>query len=416
MSGLVDDLAAAVRLAPDHAAYEVDWTGRFRGSALAVALPRSTAEVAHVLATAARHGVGVTVAGGRTGLVGGAVPDGTVVLSTERLDGVEVDGATVVAGAGATLADVQRAARAGGWDYGVDMASRESATVGGTVATNAGGLHVVAHGTTRAQVLGVEAVLAGGSVVSRLQGLAKDATGYDLGHLLVGSEGTLGVVTRARLRLVPPADPQQTALVPVGGVAAAVALTAELRRGSTGLRAVELLLRRGVELVTATTGLPRPATSPAYLLVEATALGPLPDDAVLAADAADAARLWALREGMTDALATLGPAVKLDVSLPGTALAALVEGLPEDAHVFGHLGDGNLHVALVGGDEDDEERVLRRVAELGGSIGAEHGVGRAKRRHLHLSRTPQELAAMRAVKDALDPTGLLGPGVLLPDR
>jgi FAD/FMN-containing dehydrogenase len=416
VSGLVDDLACGVGLAVDHAAYEVDWTGRFRGSALAVALPATTAEVAHVLTTAARHAVGVTVAGGRTGLVGGAVPDGNVVLSTERLGGVDVDGATALAGAGATLADVQRAARDAGWDYGVDMASRQSATVGGTVATNAGGLHGVAHGTTRAQVLGVEAVLPDGSVLRRLHGLAKDATGYDLGHLLVGSEGTLGVVTRVRLRLVPPPGPQQTALLPVESVAAAVALVDGLRRGATGLRAVELLLRRGVELVAATTGLPRPATSPAYLLVEAAELGAVPDDAVVATDAADAARLWALREGMTEALATLGPAVKLDVSLPAGAVAAFVDGLPEQAHVFGHLADGNLHVALVGGDEDDEERVLRRVAELGGSIGAEHGVGRAKRRHLHLSRTPQELAAMRAVKDALDPTGLLGPGVLLPDR
>ena len=430
--------AAVCRLAPDVAPYEVDWTGRVRGTALTVALPRSTDEVAAVLTTCARHGAGVTVRGGGTGLVAGAVPDGTVVLCTTELTALgPVEDGTVLAGAGVTLAALQAHARAAGWDYGVDMASRESATLGGTLATNAGGLHVVAHGTTRAQVLGVEAVLADGSVVRRTDGLVKDATGYDLAQLLVGSEGTLGVVTAARVRLVRPPRGRETAVVGLPDVAAAVELVGAVRRRAQGLRAAELLLDDGVALVRDELGLAPPLRAPVLLLLEAeaglaeaVADAPVLDVAV-AADAADAARLWAVREGMTEAIARLGtrlgPPHKLDVSLPLRALAPFLADLPavvsaasdgSTTHVFGHVGDGNLHVNVLGPPPDDDavdDAVLRLAARHGGSIGAEHGVGRLKRRWLHLSRTPAELAAMRAVKTALDPTGLLGRGVLLPD-
>ncbi|HWG93283.1 MAG TPA: FAD-binding oxidoreductase [Mycobacteriales bacterium] len=430
MTALLRRLAAASPLAPDAAGYEVDWTGRVRGRALAVALPRSADEVAAVLRTCAEEGVGVTVRGGGTGLVAGAVPDGTVVLATSRLDGLgPVEDGTVVAGAGTTLAALQAHARAAGSEYGVDMASRDSATVGGTVATNAGGLHVVAHGTTRAQVLGVEAVLADASVVRRLDGLVKDATGYDLGHLLVGSEGTLGVVTAVRVRLVPPPAGRETVLVGLDGVEAAVDLVARARRGARGLRAAELLLADGLALVREATGLPAPlrGAHPVLLLLEAEEglAGVVEDvpEAAVALDAADAARLWAYREGLTEALSRRGVPHKLDVSLPARALAPFLADLPSatgrhEVHVFGHVGDGNLHVNVLGPAPDDDavdEAVLRLAAAHGGSIGAEHGVGRLKRRYLPLSRTPAELAAMRAVKAALDPAGLLGPGVLLPD-
>ena len=431
---LVAALGRVVALAGDVTGYEVDWTGRVRGSALAVALPSSTDEVAAVLRTCAEHGARVTVRGGGTGLVAGAVPDGTVVLSTARLTQLgPVEDGTLVAGAGATLAQVQQRARRHGWDYGVDMASRDSATVGGTIATNAGGLHVVAHGTTRAQVLGVEAVLADGSVVRRLGGLVKDSTGYDLGHLLVGSEGTLGVVTAARLRLVPLPQTVETALVGVRSVGDAVDLVAAARSRVRGLRAAELLLADGLALVRAVAQLPAPlaAEAPVLLVLEAESglLDVLQDapqvvDAAVAADASDAARLWAYRERLTEAISTLGTPHKLDVSLPLRRLAPFLDALPGvtagwTTHVFGHVGDGNLHVNVLGPADDDETvdgAVLELAAAHDGSIGAEHGVGRLKRRWLHLSRTPAELAAQRALKAALDPAGLLGPGVLLPEQ
>ena len=428
---LVDALAGICALAGDTAPYETDWMRRTSGRALAVALPATTDEVAGVLRACAAAGVGVTVQGGNTGLVAGAVPNDTVVLCTRRLTALgEVEDGTVVAGAGVTLAQVQAHARKVGWDYGVDMASRDSATVGGTVVTNAGGIHVVAHGTTRAQVLGTETVLADGSVVSRLGGLVKDATGYDLGHLVVGSEGTLGVVTAARLRLVPVPPTLETALVGVESVGAAVALVAFVRRHALGLRAAELVLPEGIALVRSFSGLPEPLAAPAaaYVVLEATsglleALEQAPGvvDAAVAADASDAARLWAYRERMTESISRLGVPHKLDVSLPFPALEPFLDALPGATagcvvHVFGHVGDGNLHVNVLGPAPDDETvdaAVLELAASFGGSIGAEHGVGRAKREWLHLSRSPAELAAMRAVKAALDPGGLLNPGVLL---
>ena len=428
-------LAGVCATAGETAAYETDWTGRTTGRALAVALPSTVDEVAAVVRACAAAGVGLTVQGGNTGLVAGAVPDGTVVLSTRRLLGLgAVQDGSVVVGAGETLAAVQAQARRSGWDYGVDMASRDSATVGGTVATNAGGIHVVAHGTTRAQVLGAEVVLADGSVVRRLGGLVKDATGYDLTQLVVGSEGTLGVVTAVRLRLVPRAATLETALVGVESVPAALALVGHVRRAGVGLHAAELVLPDGIALVRTTAGLPAPLSVPAaaYVVLEATAglvdaLATAPGvvDAAVATDATDAARLWAYRERMTEALAQLGSRLgvlhKLDVSLPFAALAPFLADLPGvtagcTVHTFGHVGDGNLHVNVLGPAPDDDsvdDAVLRLAASYGGSIGAEHGIGRAKRRWLSLSRSPAELAAMRAVKAALDPAGVLNPGVLL---
>ncbi|MCW2622049.1 MAG: linked oxidase domain protein [Frankiales bacterium] len=416
---------------PDLTGVESDWTGRVQGTALALALPATTDEVAAVLAVCRDHGVGVTLRGGGTGLVAGAVPQDTVVLSTRRLDRIgPVEDGTVVAGAGVTLAQVQDRARRAGWDYGVDFASRASATVGGSVATNAGGLHVIAHGTTRAQVLGAEAVLADGSVLRRLGGLAKDATGYDLSQLLVGSEGTLGVITAVRLRLIPLAGPLETALVGCSSVAAAVELVAAARR-QLHLNAAELVPANGIDLVRRVAGLPAPlgVAVPAYVLLQAAgltdALGGLPQvvDAAVAQDGNDADRLWAYRERLTEAVSTLGVPHKLDVSLPQRRLAEFLAALPAVVephltYVYGHLGDGNVHVNVLGPAPDDDrvdEAVLRLAAGLDGSIGAEHGIGRQKRRWLHLSRSPAELAAMHAVKAALDPTGLLNPGVLLPD-
>lgn len=427
------------------AGYEVDWTGRHRGVACMVVRPRDAAEVAAVVRLCGEAGVPIVPQGGRTSFVGGGVPrGGEVLLSLQRLSEVEpVDeaAAQVTAGAGATLAAVQDAARRAGLFLGLDLGARDAATVGGVIATNAGGNRAFRHGMARALVTGVEAVLADGSVVSRLAGLPKDNGGYDLAQLLAGSEGTLGILTRARLRLTTRGASVATALAGVGSTAEAVTLFGELRRRLPGLDAAELMYASGVALVCAHAGLRAPLDGdhPVYLLAEcaapagagealAQALADLvgPDDAVLADDSSTRERLWRYREGHTEAVSALGTPLKLDVALPLAGLAAYVDALGDvlagwpaaRTFLYGHAGDGNLHVNVVELDPAEEERVTRTVLELvaahGGSVGAEHGIGVAKRDWLHLTRGPADLAAMRAVKAALDPHGLLNPGVLLP--
>jgi len=425
------------------AAYSIDWTGRFRGSTPAVVRPGSAEEVAAVVAVCARAGQPIVPQGGNTGLVGGSVPlHGEIVLSLQRLDRItDVDEASgqLTAGAGATIAAVRDTARRAGWDYGVDWAARDSATVGGSIATNAGGVRVLRHGDTRARLLGVEAVLADGSVVSHLAGLLKDNTGYHLPSLLCGSEGTLAVVTAARLALVPRNDERVVALVGLDDVDAAVRACGRLRRDLASLEAVELFLADGVDLVCAQLGLPPPPFAAAvYLLVEcagrtdpsaelAGAVDALGAGAVaVAVEPARRAALWRYREAHTEAINAIGPPHKLDVTVPAHAMARFVadvriavSAVAPSARVwiFGHAADGNLHVNVTGvepGDEAVDGAVLELVAASGGSISAEHGIGVAKRKWLHLNRSPAELAAMRAIKRALDPAGILNPNVLLP--
>jgi FAD/FMN-containing dehydrogenase len=419
--------------------YERDWTGRFGGEARLVVRPGSTEEVAEVVRACAEAGAAIVPQGGNTGLVGGGVPrGGEVVVSLARLDGLEpVDplAAQVTVGAGVTLEVLQAHARGAGLAFAVDYGARSAATVGGMVATNAGGMHVVRYGTMRAQVVGLEAVLADGSVISRLTGLIKDNAGYDLPSLLVGSEGTLGIVTRARLRLVPRLGERATALFAVDGAEAALELFAELRRRVASLEAVELLFREGIELVEAE-GFgsdPFGEPHPAYVLVECAArTDPMDElaeaveslevrDVAVASDSNQRAALWALREGLPEAINQRGVPHKLDVSVPLSTLPAFADAVRErvtdgEVVLFGHVGDGNLHVNVLGLDPDDEsvdQAVLELVAEHGGSVSAEHGIGIAKARWLSLTRSPEEIAAMRAIKRALDPEGLLNPGVLL---
>ena len=435
MEALVDNLrdavgAAHVLVDSDLVApYVTDWTARFGGPATAVVRPGSTAEVAAVLGACRAAGVAVVTQGGNTGLVGGGVPRPTgappVVLVTTRLDQlgpVDEVARQVTAGAGVTIGRLQRHVAGRRLAYGVDLASRESATVGGTVATNAGGLHVIAAGDTRAQVVGLEAVLADGSVLSRLSGLAKDSTGYDLSGLLVGSEGTLGVITATRFRLHAARRPPTTTLVGVRSVAEALALMPR-----AGVHVAEVMFAAGVELVCAVARLPPPLAQawPVYLLLETDDLPDLPEDV----DAAVDPRLKEYRERHTEAIATRGVPHKLDVAVPVARvpdLAAGVEaavqaatppGRTYEVYLFGHLATGNLHVNVVGPDADDDavdEAVLRVAASLGGTIAAEHGIGVAKTRWLHLTRSATEIDVMRRVKAALDPSGLLNPGVLLP--
>jgi FAD/FMN-containing dehydrogenase len=449
MNSLADDLAAAIGAEhvladPDlTAGYTTDWTRRYRGDADCVARPGTTAQVAEVVRACARHHVPIVPQGGNTGLVGGSVPNrGGVLLSTrrlQRLDPVDTLAAQVSAGAGVTIAGLQAHARAAGLEYGISLASRDSATVGGTIATNAGGLHTIRYGGTRAQLLGVEAVLADGSVVSRLGGVRADNTGYDLAQLLAGSEGTLGVITAARLRLWPTEPHVVTVLAGVDGIEAALTLLAEIRARAPGVRAAEYFEAAGLTLVREHTGLPAPLPRayPAYLLAEvagpadqAERLADLPflDDAAVAMDLTGSAALWAYRERHTEAISAAGVPHKLDIAVPLTRLAALrgalgtaVRGASAPSGgvplmiVFGHIGVGNLHVNVLGPDPADQavdEAVLGLAAAYGGSISAEHGIGRAKARILRLNRSPQEIAAMRAIKAGLDPAGLLNPGVL----
>jgi FAD/FMN-containing dehydrogenase len=400
-------------------AYGTDWTRRWSTTPAAVVRPATVAAVAAVVAACAEHGVALVPQGGNTGLVGGSVPHrpGMVVLSTARLDWLDpVDPVSrqVTVGAGVTLAALQQHARDAGMFYGVDTAARDTATVGGTVATNAGGLRVCRFGDTRAQVIGLRAVLADGSVLTRLQGLPKDGAGYDLLALLVGSEGTLAVVTDVRVRLLRPDPPGVTTLVGCADIAAAVALLPD-----RGLRMAELMTRESLALTCRATGMPHPLQRewPAYLLLETPDLPDLPDGA----DAVVDERLVTYRERHTEAVSTLGIAHKLDVALPLPGLDAFVEeavalARPHPLYVFGHLAEGNLHLELVGPDPDDDSvdaRLLALAARMGGSIASEHGVGTAKAPLLALNRGESDLRAMRAVKYALDPAGVLNPGVVL---
>lgn len=448
-AALVDGLAAIV--GSDHvltdpsmtAGAAVDWTGRFRGETPALVRPADHDQVAALVAWCRHHRVALVPQGGNTGLVGGGVPRaGEVVVSLTRLDHLDVDGEAgqVTAGAGATLVAVQQAAAASGWRYAVDLAARDSATIGGTVATNAGGLRVLRWGPTRAQLLGVRAVLGTGETVEHLRGLEKDNTGLDLGQLLCGSEGVLGIVTAARLRLRPPAGETVTALLALSSVSDAVAATTALRRALPMLEAAELYLAAGAALVTAHTGRPVPvAGAPVYLLVEAVgppapldplaaAVGALavpPIDVAVATDGPGRAGLWHHREAHTESIASLGVVHKLDVTVPLPGLAAFCDEVhtvvraarPRAAcWLFGHVGDGNVHVNITGVDPDDDdidEQVLTLVIDRGGSISAEHGIGVAKRRWLARNRSAGDLDTMRRIKAALDPAGICNPGVLV---
>jgi len=439
-----------VRTDPDVVAANVtDWTGRFRGATPAVVRPAAVDEVSAVLAACHEASAAVVPQGGNTGLAGGSVPlHGELVLDLGRLDGIgPVDARTgqVTAGAGVTLARLQQAARESGWYYGVDLGARDVATVGGMVATNAGGVHVLRYGPTRRQLVGIEAVLADGRVIRRLDGLEKDNSGYDLPGLLCGSEGTLAVVTAARVRLHAPHRHTAAALCAFDDVDDALDAAGTLRRELESVNAIELFFAAGLELVCDRLGLARPFPKPhvAYVLVEAAAdTDPIDvlagavarcagvGDVAVATDPASRRGLWRYREAHPEAINLLGAPLKLDVSLPAGHLADFVHAVPScvtgvlpgaSVWLFGHAGDGNVHVNVTGSglDADAEmitARVFELVARLHGSISAEHGIGSAKRRYLPLVRSDVEIAVYRAIKHALDPLGILNPHVLLPER
>jgi FAD/FMN-containing dehydrogenase len=418
------------------AGYSVDWTGRFRGEAAAVVRPADTGQVAAVLRLCTNAGVPVVPQGGNTGLVGGGVPlHGELVLSLTRLNRlspVDADSRQVTAGAGVTLA--QAAAAGPELDLGIRIGSQASATVGGAIATNAGGMRVLRHGPMRAQLRGVEAVLADGSVVEHLSGTGKDNTGYDYGSLLAGSEGTLAVLTRARLQLVPRAAHLCTALVGLSGPAEVHDLAQRAVREVPGLLSAEYFTETGLAILTSRAGLarPLPRPAPAYLLLEAdgpTALENLAEltGAAMVAVAetmAERSRLWACRDRLPEAAGFFGTPIKLDVSVPArqwvrlaTSAAQIVAAVDADALVvtFGHVADGNVHINIVpagAADGRHENAVLCFVAELGGSISAEHGIGALRAPWLSLARSRAEQDLFARIRSAFDPAGTLNPHIL----
>jgi FAD/FMN-containing dehydrogenase len=447
VAALLADALGADRVVTDpdvRAGYEVDWTRRYRGDAVAVLRPRTTDEVVAAVRACAEAGVAIVPQGGNTGLVGGGVPReadrAIVVLSTralDRLEPVDVDAMQVTAGAGVTLAAWRAHARAAGVDVPVDFAARDSATIGGAIATNAGGSRVVRFGTMRQQVVGIEAVLASGEIVGSLRGLPKETAGVHLPSLLAGSEGTLAVVTAARLRVVPWYRRTITAMIATRGMDDAVALLGRLRGRVTSLDAVELVLPEAMDLVAAHVGATPPVErGGAYVLVDCAAhtdptdelTGALADaaevlDAAVTTDGPAREDLLRFRDRITEAINAHGVPYKLDVAVPVDRLAELLEVAREAVFrrggrlvPFGHLAEGNVHLNVL--DPEDTHGlahdVLGAVAAMGGTISAEHGIGIAKPPWLHLVRSPAELAALRAVKHALDPADLLNPGVLLP--
>jgi FAD/FMN-containing dehydrogenase len=418
------------------AGYTVDWTGRFRGHTPAVVRPHDTEEVAAVLALCNEAGQPVVPQGGNTGLVGSGVPlQGEVVLSLSRLtqlDPVDLDAAQVTAGAGVTLQQVAEAHP--DLDFGVHIASRASATVGGAVATNAGGVRVLRYGPMRNQLRGLEAVLADGTVVSHLSGPVKDNTGYDYPSLLAGSEGTLAVVTRARLQLVPRARNPVAAIVGLGSLAEVRGLALRAVREVPGLLSAEFFTEAGLELLTRHVGLPPPLSTPAaaYLLLEASGMGALEDLAELIGDLPaavaesemDRNRLWAYRERQPEAARFIGPPIKLDLSVPPAqwvTLASAAPGVVADVDpeasviMFGHVADSSVHVNIVpaaAADGRHEDAIFSFVADLGGSISAEHGIGALKAPWLQLVRSEAERSLFTRIRAALDPSGTLNPHVL----
>ncbi|HEY5072701.1 MAG TPA: FAD-binding oxidoreductase [Caulobacteraceae bacterium] len=435
----------------------VEWRDRWSGTTPLLILPRSVAEVAQVVAICAHEGVGITPQGGNTGLVGGQIPQGEILLSTERLRMVrDIDEAddVMVAEAGVTLAKVHEAALGAGRSFPLSLASEGSATVGGLISTNAGGTAVLRYGTMRGLVLGIEAVLPSGEIFNGLKRLRKDNTGYDLKQLLIGAEGTLGVVTAATLKLFPILSSRAVAFAGCESVGQAVRLL-EFSRSKTGgaLEAFELICALGIDL--AVRHLPavrRPLESrpPWCVLIETASekaasaeeslerllAGALEEglitDAAIAQNHAQAKAFWAVREGQSAAQKPEGSAWKHDISVPISAIAAFIDGATQTLgrrfpgvriDAFGHVGDGNIHFDVLAPDGGGAEahlaqreagaRIVHDLAvSLGGSISAEHGLGTMKTAEAAAYKSPVELAAQRAIRSALDPARIMNPRVL----
>ncbi|MER9453920.1 FAD-binding oxidoreductase [Mesorhizobium sp. M0478] len=425
--------------------YSDDLSGKGGGQPELVLRPRNAADVAEILRLCSGIGQKLVVHGGRTGLAGGArVQPGEAVLSLERMTAVEAPdraAATIIAEAGAPLQMVQEAADAAGLMFGVDIGARGTATVGGNIATNAGGIRVLRYGMYRAQVLGLEAVLADGSILTSLRGLAKDNSGYDLNQLFIGSEGTLGVVTRACLRLHPKPATEVAAFCALGSLEAAIALLGLLKqRLGPLLSAYEVNFSPlyGSMIAGMAAPAPLPVGAPVYVLAEiqgsqaeldgerfASVLmqaveDGIVDDVVVSQSPREFRALWDVREEANRFLFAIEGMLGVDISIPLAAMADFLRNAEAAIHavdssaeiyVFGHLGDGNLHYQV---DTTEPaaayEIIYRGVAACGGAVSAEHGIGLDKKKWLNLVRSDAELSAMRRLKVAFDPHNILNPG------
>jgi FAD/FMN-containing dehydrogenase len=419
----------------------VDHTGRYRGKASALVRPGSADEVAAVLRECRDAGVSVTVQGGRTSLVAGTVPEhDDVLLSTERLTeigDVDVVERRIRVGAGVTAAAVQRAAADAGLLFGVDLAARDSATVGGMASTNAGGLRTVRYGNMGEQVIGLDIALPDGSLVHRHSQVRADNTGYDLASLFVGAEGTLGVITGVDLRLHPVPAYRVTAVCGFADLTSLVA-TGRALRDTESIAALELIDGRSAALAAEHLDVAVPTAGDWLLLIELAGetdlterLADALEGAVLCGepavgmDTGAQQRLWQIRESTAEVVGLFGPPLKFDVSVPLSSIpsfaadsAALVaEHAPEAIPVlFGHVGEGNLHLNVLRCGTDQESHLyaamMKLIAAHDGNVSSEHGVGSRKRAYLGMARSDADIAAMRTIKDAFDPTGYLNPAVL----
>jgi FAD/FMN-containing dehydrogenase len=463
MTALIKDLerivgARGLTTDPDELQpHLVEWRGAYEGRTQVMVSPASTDEVAAVVRACAEAGTAIVPQGGNTGLCGGAVPDASgdqVILSLRRMNrirNVDLENFSIEVDAGCVLAAVQEAARAAGRFFPLSLSAEGTCQIGGNLATNAGGINVGRYGTARNLVLGLEVVLASGEVLGSLRGLRKDTAGYDLKQLFVGSEGTLGVITGATLRLFPDPGEVSTALVGLSSAGAAVELLGSLRsRLDDRIESFELISQRVLELVVQhipDASLPFGDGYPWYVLMDAALrgdsglieqalMGEAEDgrilDAIVAKNAGEAERLWRLRHSVAEAERQEGKALKHDISVPLSNMQAFLERGDEllaelrpdlELIAFGHVGDGNLHYNVVlprdlpAADWETEGRRITGalydlVDELGGSFSAEHGVGQAKKAWLATYRAGTELELMKTLKKTLDPANILNPGKL----
>lgn len=443
-AGVVDDAAKL-------SAHAGDWSEAPVHNPSLLILPRNPQEVAAVLAICSRHAQPVVVQGGLTGLAGGATPMGNeVALSLDRLNQIEdIDamGGTAVVQAGVVLEELQRRVEQHDWCFPLDLGARGSCQVGGNAATNAGGNRVIRYGTMRDLVLGIEVALPDGRLLTMLNRVTKNTTGIDLKHLFIGSEGTLGVITRLVLKLSPKPTTSSTALCALPSFDAATTLLHILRRDIPSLSAFEVMWSDYMEEAQHTLKLKRPfeQTFPVYALLETLGSdagvdrdqlegvlgraieGGIVGDVVVAQSLDHASRLWNYREAVGEILSFMKPFAAFDVGIPTTGMAKFVDSVqqeleshfPEQRHLFfGHLGDGNLHV-LSGPHENAnklhevESLVYAAVSRAGGSISAEHGIGVVKKEFLGFTRTEEEIGVMRDLKSLFDPMGILNSGRIL---
>ena len=469
IAGIVGD--AGIRTGDDDtASFLTDWHGQYHGQALAVVMPETTAQVADIMAFADANDIVVVPQGGNTGFMGGATPDAdgrTILLSLRRMNRIrEIDATnmSMTVEAGCVLQSLHEETEKQGLYFPLNLAAKGSCTIGGNLGTNAGGLNVVRYGTTRELTLGLEVVLMGGRVLNMLGGLRKDNTGYDLRNLFVGSEGTLGVITAATMKLFPLPVARATAFAEVRDVDAAVTLLHRLQAASGGgVEAFELipadilhvlfhhfpnipqpLATRGKMNVLMEIASTNPASgitddtgqSPLRTIIEDTLGTALEDglvlDATIAASEAQRQALWDVRETAPESHKMSAGVARSDISLPQSALAPFYDEMVTGIRAidpnlwicgYGHIGDGNLHFNLIADEKsnvdfdskkkDLYELLYEKVAKYNGSISAEHGIGQTKRAQLAKVKSPEILDVMRAIKGSIDPKNLMNPGKVI---